>query len=212
MGTSNRTVDGGLLGYKVRCGQEDCRLTTRTGSVALAIVVGCAVCLPGAQAALGTLTLWGDAENPVVVQLSTGTLGGSCATSTMYDAFLGAIPQLTCSSGSNIAVANAYQGCTTQSGLAVCASPWDAEEFSPQASSQLKCVPGTSYQLSTGNTTGTCTRTGASGGTMSCDAGSANFAAADCRKGCGNTGGAGRCCRAGTPGCTAGPNCHRIPA
>ncbi len=141
--------------------------------------------------------------NGVDFTLHTGGPGGQCIVTPLLD------PEsldVSCSdSTGNAASANTVTGCLASSMRGLCASgDWGYET---SASTQLNCGSGSSYNVTTGNTNGSCSTQGTgSGKTATCDDLQGNKAQASCDKGCNNEfkGGTGNCCKAGDDGCNPG--------
>jgi len=127
----------------------------------------------------------------------TGTDAGYC-TVTVDD--WATIVECTDGQG-NMARADSVVGCLATSGRGFCAKgTWGTHLF---ASVTLDCGKK-SYNLSTGNDNGSCTR--GVDNSMTCDDGDGNSSSADCAHGCTSASGSGCCCKQG-PGCSGGKNC-----
>lgn len=141
-------------------------------------------------------------EDGSTVTIHTGTSGGQCLVTPLGG---GDGTDVECYDGNgNSSRANTIQGCMETSGTGLCAKGhWGPGTM---ASGQLNCDNNVSYNLSTGNDEGTCTRGPDS---MTCDDGDnpRNAATASCSGGCGDTHGSGCCCKASTSGCGPGKNC-----
>lgn len=105
----------------------------------------------------------------------------------------------------SIVSANSRDGCTDIQGLGLCADSTPEIPITDLSSDQLSCPAGVTYNVSTGDSGGSCTKTE---GNMHCASGQFNESNASCSGGCGNTAGAGCCCQSGTSGCGTGTNCH----
>ena len=128
--------------------------------------------------------------------VDTGTQEGKCHT---QDGARGG-REIVCVDGQNMASVSTSTGCLESSGKGYCAE--GLPRPSELAGAQLNCVSGASYFLLVGSEA-TCKMNGK---TKTCQgAESSTSASADCEAGCGNTSGAGGCCKAGTSGCPPPP-------
>jgi hypothetical protein len=109
-------------------------------------------------AANGFLTM----ENGTVLAVRTNTAGGTCNTIGIVFEDDSTGSMLTChdSAAGASASANTRDGCVNIEGCGLCAATVPTIPPEADASTQVNCPGGVAYNISTGDTGGSCTNTG----------------------------------------------------